>query len=309
MKASRATPDPLEASTLAETAGVAPDSGLRARQRTKARHPWWLWPHLYSLDAPLVAVVWQRWLARCSRVPLPWQREAVLALAVWLIYLADRWVDGRNGQVAGHETARHVFSSQHRRRLGGLIAGLLTALVIVTPWWLTRRDFRAGIGLLVLSALYFWMTHGTKKNTWMSIFPKEAAVGTLFAMGTAAFVVLHCRSHDGELVVEVAGFAALCSLNCASITRWERTRGDLRNRSSLLNAFPKLVQGLPMICVGLTLLALAGSCFARSTAFLPLAGSAGLLGWLDHRRASISGNALRVLADLALLTPLLLGWP
>ena len=267
-----------------------------------------MWPHLYSLDAPLVAVVWQRWLARSARTPLPWQREVVLALAVWLIYLADRWVDGWDDRAVRHETARHLFAGQHRWLLGGLVGVLLATLVITTPWWLTRRDFLTGLGLLALSTLYFWMTHGTREPTWMSFFPKEAAVGTLFAVGTAAFVALHCQSGLGRLVVEVVGFAALCSLNCASITRWERTQVDLRNRSSLLNAFPKLVRGLPAIGGGLALVALACSCFTWSTTFLPLAASAGLLGWLDHRRASISTSALRVLADLALLTPLVLGW-
>jgi len=35
--------------------------GTRERQRT----PVWLWMNLLSLDAPLVAVIWQEFAARC----------------------------------------------------------------------------------------------------------------------------------------------------------------------------------------------------------------------------------------------------
>ena len=187
----------------------------------------------------------------------------------------------------------------------GLVASLLAALTIITPWWLTRGEFLTGLGLLAVSALYFWMTHATRETTWMLFLPKEGAVGVLFAIGTTAFVLLHHQRNLGGLLLNMVGFAILCFLNCALITRWERTQGDLHDRSSLINAFPELVSYLPAICGALTLIALMWSCFLWSANPLPLAASAALLGWLDHRRYNIHPSALRVLADFALLTPLL----
>ena len=53
----------------------------------------WLWPNLLSLDAPLVAVVWQVMFARCFQVPVDTVAAALLLLTVWLVYSADRTLD------------------------------------------------------------------------------------------------------------------------------------------------------------------------------------------------------------------------
>ena len=67
-------------------------------ERTRRRPvPWWLWPNLLGLDAPAVAVVWQRFLADASGVAVPVAASAVLALVVWGIYLTDRRLDARAG--------------------------------------------------------------------------------------------------------------------------------------------------------------------------------------------------------------------
>ena len=309
LKALRDTDGKLEEIHLDGSTFVTPDSGRRFFQGTEHRaYPWPMWHHLCSLDAPLVAVVWQWWLGRSSGASLSWKGEVVLALAVWLIYLADRWVDGRRNLEAGHETARHAFSSRYRRVMGGLIVGLLPVLTILTPVWLTPGEFLVGLSLLAISALYFWMTHGPREATWMLLFPKEAAVGTLFALGTAAFVILHCHHYQTRLRGEVTGFAILCSLNCALITRWERTQSDLRDRCSLLNSFPALVRRLPQVCGALASITLIWACLTADKFFLPIMASAALLGFLDYRRSAIHPDALRVLADLALLTPLIFLW-
>ena len=43
-------------------------SGTAAHDRKQL--PWWLWPNLLGLDAPLVAVVWQQALARMQGVAI-----------------------------------------------------------------------------------------------------------------------------------------------------------------------------------------------------------------------------------------------
>ena len=64
------------------------------------RFAWWQWPHLMSLDAPLVALVWQRWWAHTVGITLPFSREWILGLSIWLIYLADRLADTADGKRA-----------------------------------------------------------------------------------------------------------------------------------------------------------------------------------------------------------------
>ena len=55
--------------------------------------PLWLWPNLLSLDAPLVALVWQDFAAHSFGHPLRLPARIVLALTVWAIYVVDRLLD------------------------------------------------------------------------------------------------------------------------------------------------------------------------------------------------------------------------
>jgi hypothetical protein len=71
-----------------------------------------LWPNLLALDAPFVAVVWQRFLGHHFAVPVPWPATAALAAAVWAIYLVDRWLDGRRSEF---DAERHRFAAAYPR--------------------------------------------------------------------------------------------------------------------------------------------------------------------------------------------------
>ena len=62
----------------------------------RVRPPIWLWFNVLSLDAPLIALVWQDFLSRCYPTMLLPQGRAVRGLTVWAIYLADRLLDVRH---------------------------------------------------------------------------------------------------------------------------------------------------------------------------------------------------------------------
>ena len=275
---------------------------------TAPKPPWWLWPHLLSFDAPLVAVVWQRWLAWSAGVALPPSRAVVLGLGVWLIYLADRLADSAGGGHSHAAAPRHVFSGQRRRFLQPLTLLAGAALTTLTPYCLSRREFTAGLGLLALAVGYFWLIHCWPARGWAAFLPKEAVVGAMFGVGTAFFVV--CRSSrlpGAEWWSGAILFGTVCFLNCAFITRWERQARDLRERSSLLNAFPRLCARLGAVSVAVAVAALAVSWATASVVAVPVAASALLLTGLDRCKSRLSSDALRVLADLVLLTPWL-GW-
>ena len=264
----------------------------------------WIYPHLWSLDAPLVAVVWQRWWARAAGASLDWRRETVLALAVWLIYLADRLADSRGGACVDHGTARHAFAGTWRTVLGPLAGGIALFLMVATPRWLSTREFWAGLGLLALAGGYFAGVHRWRRR-WTAFLPKEAAVGGLFALGSFLFVGLRLTTGGGLLTAAVAGFAALCFLNCALISRWEKSLRDRRDPASLCNAFPRLTCRLGVACWGLAAGAVGLGWWTRDAALCPLAVSAALLGVLDAARARVSPDARRVLVDAALLSPVI----
>ena len=286
---------------------VAPPKVERAEAAAGQRAAWWLWPHLLSLDAPLVAVVWQACWAQSAHVQLSWCHPCVLGLGVWLIYLVDRLVDSARALPGDIVTARHAFHARWRVVLSFLAATTAAALVLLTPRVLSRAEFLHGLLLLALAGVYCWLVHGRKQHGWAARLPKEAAVGGMFAAGTAFFPWCQGGLDRLDLSAGAVLFGGLCFCNCALITVWERHAQDLRNRTSLLNAFPRLAARLRGGCLALAGLAGVGLLVTGSPPFLALALSGLFLAALDRHQRKIAPDALRVLADVALVTPLLFG--
>ncbi len=93
--------------------------------------PWWLWPHVLSLEAPLVAVLWQRALAHAHGIRLTPLLDAGLALACWVIYVLDRTLDTFASNSAGELDLRHAFYHRHRRVL---LLGVLPPALMTLAW-------------------------------------------------------------------------------------------------------------------------------------------------------------------------------
>ena len=69
---------------------VAPSPSTRTQ-----KIPFWLWPNVLGLDAPLVAVLWQALLAGDVGLRLSWPEPLTLFCADWSVYIADRLYDTR----------------------------------------------------------------------------------------------------------------------------------------------------------------------------------------------------------------------
>jgi hypothetical protein len=119
------------------------------------RIPWWLWPNVLSLDAPLVAVMWQAALAKVHKVALLPSLHITLFLAVWLIYIVDRVLDGFSMKHASLVSVRHAFY-QRNRWLYVLfvipVAGVLLALLVLTA--IPEALLWRGLTLAFIIALY-----------------------------------------------------------------------------------------------------------------------------------------------------------
>jgi hypothetical protein len=273
---------------------------------------WW---HLLSLDAPTVAALWSWSMARAVRVELPWSAPVLLALGTWLIYVADRILDGvHNGVQPGRLRERHFFYVRFRRRflIAGAIGGVILLWLIATRMGATART--EDTLLFLVAVAYFCVIHlcGPESERW---FPKEIAVGLVFAAAVAVPAWSRLAGHRSALVPVAALFAGLCWLNCVAIEKWERpaiqpawtqpawTAGHFTTRWAQKN--------LPSVSGGIALIAAAA--FALSTlhrAPIPMTAlylaceiSAGLFVVLDRSR--LGSVRLRIAADAALLTPLL----
>lgn len=285
-----------------------------------------LW-HLLSLDAPTVAGVWACLLARVSGAWPSGSAVLVLVLGTWLIYIADRLLDGRRGSSPLLLRERHYFVMRHWSRF--LSAGL--AVVTVMAWLVvTRMSARARSedGLIFLAAMVYFVfvhgdaTHGLLPNRW---FPKEVAVAILFSMATAvpAWSQLPnmgapLATHQWLLALGTLIFSAGCWLNCIAIEHWETTGSSQAATQATLTQWAG--RHLSLVCAvfaGFTLAAAPVSLWSGVLrtlvpVLLSTAASALIflileqLRFLDQRRFHLSLMRLRIAADLALLTPLLL---
>jgi hypothetical protein len=267
---------------------------------------WWQWPTVLSLDAPAVALLWQWLLARVAATPLAWHHGFILGLATWLVYAADRWIEGWRlvpGQVL---TQRHWFYLSRRwpvfaAWLVVAATGLTLAFVQLGP-----REIVAGFIVLV-PVLVYLLSHQLmhRDNPWRA--PKELCVALLFAAGVSCFQIVRAPGALRVLLVPLALFGALCLANCALISLWETEVDRAHGQTSFALQYPRgrrLARTLPW------LLALLAAGFAtretgatQITAFCA-AASGGLLGAVDLSHLRCGRQLARVLADVALMTPL-----
>lgn len=240
---------------------------------------WWLWPNVLALDAPAVAVVWQRFLGDSFGVAVPDIASVVLALVVWAIYLIDRLMDGRRGDVQ----PRHRFAATHTVLVTALAAvALLAAAPLVHC--LPAPFIAAGAVVALLVTAYLALVHAVAPTLGG---PKELLVGILFAAGVAIPLI---ASETGPHLwfTSVGAFGLLCWLNCRLIDRWEAASQPPSVEESLL---------------GGATLAMSATC-PRSLG-VALAAAVGFLLLLHLRHRRLGSDVSRVLADVALLTPVL----
>jgi hypothetical protein len=251
----------------------------------------WLWPNLLSLDAPAVAVLWQALFVRCFRARFDLLAAVLLPLTVWLIYSADRVFDAWSNS---RSLPRHQFHGRHWR---AILAAWLVAFS--TAGWLAWKLlpetlFLRGLAVLAAVAIYFALVHLSPRRRW----PKEFAVAILFTAGVSLAAWQQIRSAAD--IATVAVFCCLCWINCAAIEQWERQPRITPKTAIRLPAWPLRAAA---IAVGLTALLLLRE-------QRPILGGAETLSAfafaaLDGAKDRLSADALRVLADVALLTPLL----
>jgi hypothetical protein len=301
----------------------------------KATSPLALW-HLLSLDAPAVAALWTWFVARAVNVRLPLASPVAMALAVWILYAADRLLDARlldehsanawTGEVASHVAspydrleARHLFHHRHRPAFASAIVAAALALAALLPA-LNPAAIRLSLVEGTLLAAWFLVLHATHSAHRL---PKEIAVGLFFSAAVFIPTVAREPALRPGLMPIAAIFAALCSLNCLFIYAWEHgdpTLANLGHRPA--NCSPPhpttriALAHLTALNLTLTISAVALAVLyspsvaaaAAEERLVPCACalSAALLLLLHRIRHRLSRVHLRAAADLALLTPLLL---
>lgn len=265
-----------------------------------------------------MAVAWLHMFAKTWRVDyLPWAAYYALGLAVWMIYVTDRLLDASlvSGGSARIEP-RHDFHRRHQRLFRWLLAaaGIAVVVLVVTRLPMTVYGFGiAGgddinavpiLGAILVAA--FFVLSITSTNGPDEIpHSKNILAGVTFAFGTSMIAYAFTTFTLWEFIRsrELISFGVLCILNISAIDLWEHSR---RSSDPEIKATDELALTLPLVLLGGSALVFAAQDHELTTRpfyYAVLTGS-GLLYILNRNRARFSLDALRVLADVALLVPL-----
>lgn len=225
---------PLPASDSTPANAVA--DGAVHVQRT----PWWLWPHVLSLEAPVVAVLWQAALAHAHGIRLTPLLNAGLALACWVIYVLDRTLDTLGVKDVAELDVRHAFYHRHRHVL---LLGVVPAAMVVLGWMafyvIPEGVLWQAVGLALLVALYLagWSAQGSRvmRDVFVSCaglgaillisrLPLESGHRFMLSLGVlGAMVLSFLRQLDvrmGLLVPKEWAAALLFAMGCTTSTRF-----------------------------------------------------------------------------------------
>jgi hypothetical protein len=127
--------------------------------------PWWLWPHVLSLEMPVVAVLWQQALAHAHGIRLTPLLGVGLGLACWGIYLLDRTLGAYATKDAGTLDVRRRFYLRHRRVL---LLGVIPPALVLLAWMaffvIPEGVLWQAVSLALLVALYLasWSAQGSR---------------------------------------------------------------------------------------------------------------------------------------------------
>jgi hypothetical protein len=265
------------------------------------RTPAWLWPNILSLDAPLVAVLWQVLLARSIGIHVDPYELPLLAGAVWLVYFSDRVLDALRTPPGNWEPVRQRFYRRHCRAASFVLFAASLSIVPLAATLLRPAVFRAGLSLALIVGVYFVVVHAAPQ-CWRVRWPREFVVAVIFTAGT--FLALWIGA--GDAFLRLAGsavlFALLCWVNCSAIEFWEwQSAARLPWTTRYLGKY------VSAICACITAIAafLELARLAPGAVCIAVVLSGASFGMLARWRSRLSPELLRVAADLALCTPLL----
>lgn len=287
----------------------------------KERAPWWLWPNLLSLDAPLVALAWAWMFSKAwGVVSVPWQLWATLGFSVWIVYALDRIVDARRkGDIMLLDTRHHFHQRYAKFFFGVIVVAALWCLHSVL-FNLAQTVLQYGLFVMLCAVVYFVIAVNQPRSEQSGL-GKNLVAGLTFSYGASAGI--HAYSPVlpfGDMVFssEVLLFAALCVINMTAIDFW-RLKGeddDDDDAAAVLNLGTLLVAGVAMYIYMSTLEREAfffnedyyhEQSFYKPFAVGLLVGSAGFF-LLNQARRKFEADAYRVLVDVAVAAPVFVFW-
>lgn len=266
------------------------------------------WINVLSLDAPAVALVWQALLAEAAGVPLGWHHRFLLAVAVWLAYALDRWLEAVRLPAERLVHRRHRFAAAHRQALAVVWSLALVLGVAVAIITLPAHEWLASMGVLVPVLTYLLSHQWHHRDSPLRV-PKEACTAGLMAVGCAVYPAAAAGSHWVGLVPGTLCFFLVALGNCLLIAVKDRAVDRSQGQQSIAHGWRQAGAAvglyLGLVIVGLLVLGELDYGVPRLLVWASGMAAVGLLAlgiWPRH----LTEDAFRQLADAALVLPMVL---
>lgn len=259
-------------------------------------------------------MVWLLMFQKIWLQVLSWGYYAALGLAVWGIYILDRIIDVKMLSPEDPRLGpRHEFHRRHMKFMSGLAVAALVGSAVVAGMDIAFDPLvEYGKPVLLLVVVFFSLTIFSKQDREIPHL-RNLFAGLAFSFGTAmgahmwspktGVVDLIHPPFNLMISPEMLAFAVLCTLNISAIHFWEHSRStrdpELKAANDVALTIPLTVLGAA--CIGLALL--DDESRSRPFYYAVLIASA-LLYVINRQRERFPLDALRVMADAAMIVPL-----
>lgn len=250
------------------------------------------WLTSLSLDAPLVALVWQNAVSTHLDLPLDRHHRILVFLSVWLGYSADRWFDAWRHRK--NVSMRHRFYFRFRWPLLSAWLFVLAAAITLALQTLNSQELVSGFCLAFFSIAISLVAQFGRLGRFRPIVKSVLAASLV----TASVLLFAFPENANERFSSIALLLATFTLNCSFIHCWDQAIDAIQETGpgdswSLI--------GL-RIAIGFALIAFL-LCH-RSPLFFYALASTLLLSIIHFSRDRLNPETRRTLADICLLTPL-----
>lgn len=256
----------------------------------------------------LIGVIWQRLFARSLALDIPYTYSALLGLSLWLVYIADRWLDARRSRSVAPLSARHELAFALGSWLVAAWCLVLLGTLAIASLTLDSDEWAIRVGLLLITFGYFASVHWLKAAV-----PKEALVTAIYTAGVTLYTWdKHAWTLlDPAPLLGVLAFALLVALNLGVISVREQDLDAKHGSRSIALSFAHLARACSILSATLCLASLAlshtgGASFQRW--FYAVASSSLALGLLPRVGKRFDLDAYHLLADATLLLALPFAW-
>lgn len=273
------------------------------------RIPWWLYPNILSLDAPLVAVAWLYVFAKV------WSLQYVetllvpaLFLSVWVIYTLDHLMKAKT-MADSVQDLRLVFFKKYPKVLTSSVIVAILIVLVLSFFFLQGSIVMSAMLPVVGVTLFFFLSVFQEPRRRIS-YTKTIVAGCTFAMGCVVGLIgLSARDMLSTMISpEMVCFATLCVISVIMVDAW--TTLSVSSEATEQEVVEEWSLTLPLVALALfaILYKFKDGHSGTRPFFDVIVVCAGLLYVINRMHRHLSSHFLRVASHLVMLFGAMLYW-